>query len=127
MAYCTIEEINALLSDISDDASEETLTVVLNNSTAWIDSNLRRNYLPIPTNNPQALNTAAIYYGASDVILTLYHGENMPVKFDVWFNKAQQLLEDYIEAELNNSEDTDTIAKTKNIAIKQRKPYKRRL
>lgn len=127
MAYCTIEEINALLSDISDDASTETLTIVLNNSTAWIDSNLRRNYLPIPTNNPQALNTAAIYYGASDVILTLYHGEDMPIQFDVWFNKAQQLLEDYIEAEINNSEDADTINKTKNIAIKQRKPYKRRL
>lgn len=127
MVYCTIEEINALLSDISDDASTETLTVVLNNTTAWIDSNLRRNYLPIPTNNPQALNTAAIYYGASDVILTLYHGEDMPIQFDVWFNKAQQLLEDYIEAELNNSTDADTINKTKNIAIKQRKPYKRRL
>ena len=127
MAYCTIEEINALLSDISDDASTETLTVVLNNSTAWIDSNLRRNYLPIPTTNPQALNTAAVYYGASDVILTLYHGEDMPIQFDVWFNKAQQLLEDYIEAELNNSTDADTINRTKNIAIKQRKPYKRRL
>lgn len=127
MAYCTITEINALLSDISDDASTETLTTVLNNTTAWIESNLRKNYLPIPTNNPQALNTAAIYYGASDVILTLYHGEDMPIQFDVWFNKAQQLLEDYIEAELNNSEDTDTINRTKNIAIKQRKPYKRRL
>lgn len=127
MSYCTIDEINSLLSDISDDASTETLTVVLNNTTAWIDSNLRRNYLPIPTNTPQALNTAAIYYGASDVILTLYHGEDMPVQFDVWFNKAQQLLEDYIEAELNNSTDADTINRTKNIVSKKRKPYKRRL
>ncbi len=127
MAYCTIMEINALLSDISDDASTETLNVVLANSTAWIDSNLRRNYLPIPTTNPQALKTAAIYYGASDVILTLYHGEDMPVQFDVWFNKAQQLLEDYIESELNNSTDAETINRTKNIAFKQRKPYKRRL
>lgn len=128
MAYCTIDEINALLSDISDDASTETLTTVLNNTTAWIESNLRKNYLPIPTTaTPQALNTAAVYYGASDVILTLYHGEDMPIQFDVWFNKAQQLLENYIEAELNNSEDADTINRTKNIAIKQRKPYKRYL
>lgn len=127
MAYCTIAEINALLSDISDDASTNTLNTVLANTTAWIDSNLRKNYLPIPTNNPQALKTAAIYYGASDVILTLYHGEDMPVAFDVWFNKAEQLLTDYIEAELNNSEDADTINRTKNIAIKQREPYKRRL
>lgn len=127
MAYCTIQEINALLSDISDDASTETLTVVLNNSTAWIDNNLRRNYLPIPTQPPQVLNTAAIYYGASDVILTLYHGEDMPIQFDVWFNKAQQLLEEYIEAELNNSTDADTIHRIKNIAFKQRKPYIRKL
>lgn len=127
MSYCTTTEINSLLSDISDDASTETLTVVLNNTTAWIDSNLRRNYLPIPTTVPQALNTAAIYYGASDVILTLYHGEELPVQFDVWFQKAQQLLDDYIEAELNNSTDVDTISKTKNIVFKQRKPYRRRL
>ncbi len=127
MAYCTIGEINALLSDISDDASTTTLNTVLANTTAWIDSNLRKNYLPIPTQAPQALNTAAIYYGASDVILTLYHGEDMPIQFDVWFNKAQQLLMDYIEAELNNSTDADTINRTKNIAIKQRKPYKRHL
>jgi len=127
MAYCTIDEINALLSDISDDASTETLNTVLNNTTAWIESNLRKNYLPIPTQNPQALNTAAVYYGASDVILTLYHGENLPIKFDVWFNKAQQLLEDYIESELNNSTDADTINRTKNIAFKQSKPYERRL
>lgn len=127
MSYCTTDEINSLLSDISDDASTETLTVVLNNTTAWIDSNLRRNYLPIPTNVPQALNTAAIYYGASDVILTLYHGEELPVQFDVWFQKAQQLLEDYIEAELNNSTDADTISRTKNIVSKRRKPYRRRL
>lgn len=127
MSYCTTDEINSLLSDISDDASTETLTVVLNNTTAWIDSNLRRNYLPIPTTVPQALNTAAIYYGASDVILTLYHGEELPVQFDVWFQKAEQLLEDYIEAELNNSTDIDTISRTKNIVSKRRKPYRRRL
>lgn len=127
MVYCTIDEINALLSDISDDASTDTLNTVLANTTAWIDSNLRKNYLPIPTTNPQALNTAAVYYGASDVILTLYHGEDLPIQFDVWFNKAQQLLEDYIEGELNNSTDANTINRTKNIAVKKRKPYMRRL
>lgn len=127
MAYCTIAEINALLSDISDDASTNTLNTVLTNTTAWVDSNLRKNYLPIPTTIPQALKTAAIYYGASDVILTLYHGEDMPIQFDVWFNKAEQLLKDYIEAELNNTEDADTINRTKNIAFKQREPYKRKL
>ena len=125
MAYCTIDDINALLSDISDDASEETLTVVLNNTTAWINANLKRNFLPIPTDNPQALKTVAIYHGASDIILTLYHGEDLPIQFDVWFNKAQQLIEDYIEAELNNTDDSEVLNKTRNIGYGRSKPYKR--
>lgn len=119
MSYCTKSEVNSLFGDISDDISDDMFTTVIANSTAWIDSTLKRNYVPIPTvtletetvtaqgtstvvNNlitvPEGLRTAAIYYAASDILLSLYHGDELPVQYDVWFKKAQQLLEDYIEA-----------------------------
>ena len=102
MSYCTSDELNNLFGDISDDVSEEMADTVIQNSDAWIDSNLKRNYVPIPTTVPNALRTAAIYYSASDVLLSLYHGEEMPVQYDVWFNKAQELLDAYIDEYLNS-------------------------
>lgn len=104
MSYCTNEEVNSLFGDISDDVTEEMFTLAIDNSTAWIDSNLKRNYIPAPTVNVGALRTAAIYYSASDILLSLYHGDELPVQYDIWFQKAQGLLEDYIDAYLNGKD-----------------------
>ena len=51
------------------------------------------------------LRTAAIYYSASDILLSLYHGDELPVQYDVWFQKAQTFLEAYIDAYLNSEAD----------------------
>lgn len=111
MPYCTGEEVITLFGDISDDVPETTLSTAINNSTAWIESNLKRNYVPIPTTNPQALKTVAIYHSASDILLSLYHGDELPIQYDVWFNKAQSMLEDYIDAYLNaEAEESDKVA-----------------
>jgi len=41
----------------------------------------------------------------------LYHGDELPVQYDVWFNKAQGLLDDYIESYLNSeAEEEDLVA-----------------
>lgn len=96
MTYCTFEEVNSLFGDISDNVPPEMFNVSVTNSSAWIESNLKKNYVPIPTDKPQALKTVAIYYSASDIILSLYHGEDLPVQYDIWFQKAQDLLEAYI-------------------------------
>ena len=103
--YCTSEEVNSLFGDISDDISDEMFNTVIQNSTAWIEANLKRNYVPIPTNVPAALKTVAIYHSASDIILSLYHGDELPVQYDVWFNKAQTLLDDYIDSYLQAEAD----------------------
>ena len=109
--YCTKEEVNSLFGDISDDITDEMFNTALDNSTAWIEANLKRNYVPIPTTNPNALRTVAIYHSASDIILSLYHGDELPVQYDVWFNKAQGLLDDYIESYLNSeAEEEDLVA-----------------
>jgi hypothetical protein len=111
MSYCTKEDVNSLFGDISDQCSDEMFTTAIDNSTTWIEANLKRNYVPIPTEHVQALKTVAIYHSASDILLTLYHGEELPVQYDVWFNKAQGLLQDYIDSYLNaDAEESDLIA-----------------
>lgn len=110
MAYCTKEDVKSLLGDIPDDPTDEALTTAINNSTSWIESNLKRNYVPVPKDNSNTLKTVAIYHSASDLILTLYHGDELPAQYDVWFNKAQSLLDDYIDAYLNSdAEQSDLI------------------
>lgn len=116
MSYCTKEEVNSLFGDISDDITDEMFDTVIENSTAWIDSNLKKRFVPSCTiqhnliNVPSGLRTAAIYYAASDILLSLYHGDELPVQYDVWFNKAQSLLDDYIEAYLNSeAEEADLV------------------
>jgi hypothetical protein len=75
--------------------------VAIDNTEAWIESNLKRHYVPIPTNIPQTLKTIAIYYASSDILMSLYHGEQYQSLMDYWFNKAQDLIDDYIDAYLN--------------------------
>ena len=111
MSYCNEDQVNSLFGDISDEITDEMFTTSIDNSTAWIESNLKKNYVPIPTTRPQALETCAIYYSASDIILSLYHGDELPVQYDIWFQKAQSLLDDYILAYLNSeAEKADLVA-----------------
>ena len=143
MSYCTQDEVNNLFGDISDDISDEMFATVIDNSTAWIDSTLRKEYVPLPTityqivgengsvtevesitsqtvnyniiNVPSGLRTAAIYYAASDILLSLYHGDELPVQYDVWFNKAQSLLDDYILAYKHTEADESDLAKIQSV------------
>ena len=99
--YCNTDDVLALFEDISDDPSLALLTVAIDNTEAWIESNLKRHYVPIPVEIPQTLKTIAIYYASSDILMSLYHGEEYQSLMDYWFNKAQDLIDDYIEAYLN--------------------------
>ena len=118
--YCTSADVNSMFGDISDDVSEEMFATAIGNATTWIEANLKRNYVPIPTTNVNALKTVAIYHSASDILLSLYQGaDELPVQYDVWFNKAQSLLEDYIDAYLN-SDEVDTESADAHQRVKHR-------
>lgn len=124
MAYCSKEEVKNLFGDISDEPSDEMLTTAINNSTAWIESNLKRNYVSIPTDNPAAIKTVAIYHSASDLLLSLYHGDDLPAQYDVWFQKAQSLLDDYIAAYLHGDEiDADSANAIRHVKHSKAKTY----
>ena len=100
--YCDSDSVLALFEDISDNPSEQLLTVAIDNTEAWIESNLKRHYVPIPVSIPQTLKTIAIYYASSDILMSLYHGEEYQSLMDYWFNKAQDLLDAYIDEYLNS-------------------------
>ena len=157
-AYCTRTDVNSLFGDISDDVTDELFVTSINNSTAWVNANLSRNRIPLPVipepdtdadtveveleiNQGNGLNltdasdlntlrTAAIYYSASDIILSLYHGEELPVQYDVWFQKAQTFLDAYIDAYWNSEADEDdqlahqVIGHSKSRTYNQKRMYK---
>ena len=105
--YCNSDDVLALFGDISDNPSENLLTVTIDNTEAWIESNLKKHYVPLPNKEdeegiPQTLKTVAIYYASSDILMSLYHGEEYQSLMDFWFNKAQDLLNAYIDEYLNS-------------------------
>jgi hypothetical protein len=100
--YCNSDDVLALFEDISDDPSNALLNVAIDNTEAWIESNLKRHYVPIPVEIPQTLKTIAIYYASSDILMSLYHGEEYQSLMDYWFEKAQDLLDAYVEEYLNS-------------------------
>ena len=107
--YCDSDSVLALFEDISDNPSEALLTVAIDNTEAWIESNLKRHYVPIPTTIPLTLKTIAIYYASSDILMSLYHGEEYQSLMDYWFNKAQDLLDAYVEEYLNSEAEEDEL------------------
>lgn len=130
MAYCTSQEVNTLFGDISDDIPEEMFETVITNSTSWINSNLRKRFVPIPGKTVDALRTAAIYYSASDILLSLYHGEELPVNYDIWFKKAQDILDAYIIDYLNTeatAEETENVNMVKHSHAPTYRQRRRRL
>ena len=121
--YCNSNDVLALFEDISDDPSEALLQVSIDNTEAWIESNLKRHYVPIPTSIPQTLKTIAIYYAASDILMSLYHGEEYQSLMDYWFNKAQDLIDDYIDAYLNAEATAEELDKINMVRHSHAKTY----
>ena len=124
--YCNSNDVLALFEDISDDPSEALLNVSIDNTEAWIESNLKKHYVPIPVDIPQTLKTIAIYYAASDILMSLYHGEEYESLMDYWFNKAQDLLEDYIDAFLHAEATDEELDKVNMVKHSHSRTYNER-
>lgn len=124
--YCDSNSVLALFEDISDEPSDGLLTVAIDNTEAWIESNLKRHYVPIPTDIPQTLKTIAIYYASSDILMSLYHGEEYKNLMDYWFEKAQDLLDAYIEEYLNSEATPEEQNAIQMVKHSHAKTYKER-
>ena len=124
--YYDSDSVLALFEDISDNPSEALLTVAIDNTEAWIESNLKRHYVPIPTTIPQTLKTIAIYYASSDILMSLYHGEEYQSLMDYWFNKAQDLLDAYVEEYLNSEAEEDELVAHQMVKHSHSQTYNQR-
>ena len=124
--YTDSNSVLALFEDISDNPSEPLLTVSIDNTEAWIESNLKRHYVPIPVEIPQTLKTIAIYYASSDILMSLYHGEEYQSLMDYWFEKAQDLLDAYIEEYLNSEATPEEQNAIQMVKHSHAKTYKER-
>ena len=80
------------ITDNDSDDSNPTDTMEGMESTTTIETSL------IIGDVPSILKTASIYFAASDILMSLYHGDQYESLMDYWFNKANSLLEGYIEA-----------------------------
>ena len=80
------------ITDNGSDDSNPTDTVEGMESATTIETGL------IIGDVPSILKTASIYFAASDILMSLYHGDQYESLMDYWFNKATSLLEGYIEA-----------------------------
>lgn len=97
--YCTKSDVEPLVKFIDDGASDDLYESVCDKADSWINSRLISNSLrtfDIVDDVPELLCTAAAYYSVSDIVLALYQGEDMQTQYDVWFQKAESMLEAYI-------------------------------
>ena len=97
--YASQSDVEPLIKFISDNPNEDLFITVLTNADSWVNARLLSNNLPKWGNRqdvPDLLKTAAVYYAASDIILALYNGEDMPTQYDTYFNKAELMLDAYV-------------------------------
>lgn len=125
-AYCTKEEVNGLFGDISDDISDNMFDTSINNADSWINSRLKKYHIPIRYDS-SILKSVAIYYSASDILMSLYHGDEYQNLMDYWFEKANQLLNDYIDSyKADNNIDSTVTHRNALTYNERRNKYARR-
>lgn len=134
ISYCTSNDIINLFGDnVSDTIETDLIETAIHNATGWIHGRLRARQVPLPdpSNYSSTIHTVAVYYTASDCYGALYNGDEYQVNFDMWYIKAKELLEDYIDAYWNTcAEPEDQTAhscvKHRNALSYEEKRHRRR-
>lgn len=134
ISYCTSNDIINLFGDnVSDTIETDLIETAIRNATGWIHGRLRARQVPLPDpgNYSSTIHTVAVYYTASDCYGALFNGEDYQVNFDMWYIKAKELLDDYIDAYWNTcAEPEDQTAhscvKHRNALSYEEKRHRRR-
>lgn len=99
--HIPLPEIEVVPDDdlIEEPVNENTIkTETIINTETEIESNVTINPSIILIGVPYILRSASIYFAASDILMSLYHGDEYESLMDYWFNKATELLQAYIDA-----------------------------
>ena len=108
--YASQSDVEPYTTFISDTPSDELFENALIKADGWINDRLNSRSLPTfdvdSGDIPDSLRDAAAYYAISDIVLVLYQGEDLSTQYDIWFQKAERRLDDYVQYQ------TDLLANT---------------
>ena len=115
----TIKELTKFLGQTP---SNDLLDVVMENADNTVNNRLSRHSLPTYSSQdngenstiPGVLRTAANYYAVSDLLQAIYGKDDRSTNEQGFYKKAEDLLDNYIEQQLVELEDT---------ALKEQSPY----
>lgn len=98
--YATKSDVEALIKFISDTPTDDLLERVLLNADSIINNRLTSHNISTSdlenTDDYNILNTVAVYYAVSDVLQSLYTGDDLPSQYNTYMQKAESMLSEYI-------------------------------
>lgn len=103
ITYTDPNNVRAMLKYTGDDADDDLINIACFNADATVRSKLQKYRIPEPDqdNIPIELQTAGNYYAVSDVLQSLYNGEDRSTNEKGYYEKADELIHNYIELQLD--------------------------
>ena len=116
ITYADPNNVRALVKYTGDEADDDLINIACFNADATVKSKLQKHRIPEPEQDdiPIELQTAGNYYAVSDVLQSLYNGEERSTNEKGYYEKADELIHNYIELQL------DALAATE---LKFKSPY----
>ncbi len=105
--YAVQSTITTMIKYVGDDLDSELVAVAMENADATVNSRLAAYDLPQPEQIPSALTLAANYYAVSDILQSLYGDDNRSSNEQAYYEKAEQLMREYIQITLSDLAETD--------------------
>lgn len=114
--YADVDNVSALIKYTGDHADDDLISVACDNATATIIARLSQYNIPEPPDDdlPVELTTAGTYYAVSDILQSLYNGEDRSGNERAYYEKAESLIMNYIDRQL------DVLRES---ALKYKSPY----
>lgn len=107
--YADESIIKELTKFVGQDPSNDLLDAVMKNGDRTVNSRLSRHSLPTyadeDTNIPDVLKLCANYYAVSDLLQSVYGKDNRSSNEEGFYQKAESLINDYINQMLVELED----------------------
>lgn len=116
ITYADDVSVRALIKYTGDQADDDLINLACTNADATVKSKLSKFRIPEPLQDdiPIELSTAANYYAVSDILQSLYSGEERSGNEEAYYIKADELIHNYIDLQL------DALAATE---LKYKSPY----
>lgn len=111
MTYGDANAVTVRLSVESVTVESELITAALDAADAWIESNIKKNRLPLPPAGSSTIITqAATFYAVADTLEPFFNStEDENKKSEYYLERANELLNDYITAALDQQAINGTV------------------